>query len=67
MTNDLSIAITCPSCKRKIAKTLRWLESHPQMTCTCGQVFNVDPSGFRSARKSIDQFTKAIGRLTKKR
>lgn len=65
--DGLSFPITCPNCRAKFTKPLRWLESNSQMTCTCGQMFKIDPTGFRSARKTAAEFAAKISRLGRKR
>ena len=48
----------CPQCGRKFTKTVRWLESHDEFTCTkCGAVFKTKEfrAALAKARKGADE------------
>lgn len=52
------IPIPCPECSKKTTKTIAWIKSHAELTCSgCGAVIHLKKdeliAGLKKAEKSI--------------
>lgn len=65
LSASIEIPIQCPQCGHTLKKRLSELEHKHSITCTCGVVFDVDPSGFKSARQSLDKLSDTLRKLGK--
>lgn len=65
LSASIEIPIKCPKCGHTIKKRLSELQRKQDIACRCGVTFKVDPSGFQSAGKSLDDFQKALAKLGK--
>lgn len=63
------IDITCPTCRRKISKSVRQLKAEKNLTCRCGQVIDLAESDFarqiRDAEKALANLGNTLGKLSK--
>ena len=66
-----TIDIQCLNRHRKIPKTLGWLQTHSQITCTCKHIIPVDKGAFkrelRKVDRSIEDFKKKIKSINKRK
>lgn len=60
--DKLSIDIPCPKCGHKFKQSFAELERNPDVSCpACGQHIKIEAdAGLKSAKKSLDEFDKAI-------
>lgn len=70
MFDSAQIGIPCPSCGKETAKSVAWLKSHKQMTCTaCGTTFDIDAEQFKrklaGAEKQLADFQRKLSRSFK--
>lgn len=67
--DDLAIELPCGHCGRKSKKTIGWINSHPQFTCSCGTVTRINTDKFKpeiakanAAFKKLGDSIKSLGR-----
>lgn len=57
--DNQAIDIPCPKCSKKHSKTVGWLKSNRQISCSCGVEFRLDPHKllgvFKKAERDLAQ------------
>ena len=69
--DDLPIPLTCPKCSRETKKTIGWVNTHNEFTCSCGAVITLDTSKFKlgiaKGNAAVKGLQDAVKRIGKKR
>ena len=69
MFDDEMMDVPCETCGKEVHVKMSELRESPRVTCSCGQVIEVDASQLDSAMSNVDasiaEFDRAIGKLNK--
>lgn len=65
MFDTAKIDLDCPGCGHKMSKTIGWMTSHKEMTCTgCGETIHLETDqlsrDLKEITKVLDSFPKEI-------
>ena len=59
--------VSCPNCGYKVKKTLGWLKSSPEWTCSgCGKVVKIEASDVARGVKEMEESIADLERAFKK-
>ena len=71
MFDDSKINLTCGDCGKKHPKTVAWIKTHREFTCSCGTRTKIEAgqfvAGLKQADKARDEFRRKLRSLSKGR
>lgn len=62
LLDSAEIEIPCENCARKTKKSIGWIKSHNNFTCTCGTIITIDANQFKTEFAKVE---KSIATLQK--
>ena len=70
LVDDISVELPCENCGRKSEKTVGWIKSHDEFTCTCGTVISLERDDVlnaigNAAGRKFAKFIKAVNKTIK--
>ena len=54
--DDQTMDLPCPKCGYKTRKTISWIKTHENLTCSCGAVIQLKTDEFRRKIGEIESF-----------
>ena len=63
--DSTEIEIPCENCSRKTKKSIGWIKSHKDFTCSCGTKITLDASQFKTEIAKVEKSFAALQKTLK--